>query len=481
MPHDHPSSFPLSHPRPRPLVRRCGSRPDVLDHEFVQLRHQLVGARSRRRLDLADAAKRLSGQRNPADQHRDRRHPDRNPAWPDHRPRHGARHVLPLLPHHHQHPPGLRIGADPDKRHDLDGRRPDRLRGDHDVPAVVGLLRRAGGRDAGRRMGHRHGAHPLRQRRQGDRPRRHGDRRSDHSRHPHHRPRPHRGRTLPQPHQPGDRFHPDARPDRDGRQQRQGRRRHLRLFAGGGQRNRVSHLRIGFGRRLVGLAGDARRRDDRHGDPAAVDPRRHPRHAETPDRLDRPVLLAKQDPGVLVAASEPLSDRDPELYAAVDQRRSSDHLAIALEPEFDRRPQRQSGPEQERSAAVDARLDFGCGLLPRLRPPQRPHALARERHADRQHAELRGPVAVPAGRHRAPLHLLELIARQAQDLCRNRRRSDLAGRQRRHPDRHVHRHGWRRHDGEAVPGAELHPDPPAELRRQSLPDRPELGRSRSAA
>ena len=51
--------------------------------------------------------------------------------------------------------------------------------------------------------------------------------------------------------------------------------------------------------------------------------------------LDRSVLLAKQNPGVPVAASEPLSDRDPELYAAIDQRRSSDHLAIALEPEFD--------------------------------------------------------------------------------------------------------------------------------------------------
>ena len=204
-----------SRPRPRPPVHGRGSRPDVLDHEFVDLQHQLVGARSRRRLDLADAAKRLSGQRNPADQYRDRRHPDRNPAWPDHRPRHGARHVLPLLPHHHQHPSGLRIGADPDKRHDLYGRRPDRLRGDHDVPAVVGLLGRAGGRDAGRRMGHRHGTHPLRQRRQGDRPRRHGDRRSDHSRHPHHRPRPHRGRTLPQPHQPGDRHDPGSRPDRD--------------------------------------------------------------------------------------------------------------------------------------------------------------------------------------------------------------------------------------------------------------------------
>ena len=270
-------------PRPRPPVHGCGSRPDRLDG-LVQLRHQLVGARSWRRLDLADAAERVSGQRNPADQYRDRRYPDWNPAWPDHRPRHGARHVLPLLPHHHQHPPGLRIGADPDKRHDLDGRRPHRLRRDHDVPPVVGFLGRAGGRDAGRRMGNRHGAHPLRQRRQGDRPRRHGDRRSDHSRHPHHRPRPHRGRTLPQPHQSGDRFHPDARPDRDGRQRRQGRRRHLRLFAGGRQRNRVSHLRIGFGRQLVGLAGDARRRDDRHGDAATVDPRRHPRHAETPDR-----------------------------------------------------------------------------------------------------------------------------------------------------------------------------------------------------
>ena len=194
-----------SRPRPGPPVHGRGSRPDVLHHQFIDLQHQLVGARSGRRLGLADAAKRLSGQRNPADQYRDRRHPDRNPAWPDHRPRHGDRHVLPLLPHHHQHPSGLRIGADPHERHDLHGRRPDRLCGDHDVPAVVGLLGRAGGRDAGRRMGNRHGADPLRQRRQGDRPRRHGDRRSDHSRDPHHRPRPHRGRTLPQPHQSGDR------------------------------------------------------------------------------------------------------------------------------------------------------------------------------------------------------------------------------------------------------------------------------------
>ena len=95
--------------------------------------------------------------------------------------------------------------------------------------------------------------------------------------------------------------------------------------------------------------------------------------------------------------------------------------ATAVKLELDRRPQRQSGLEQERGAAVNPRLDLGGGLLPRLCPPQRPHALARERHADRQHAELRGPVAVPAGRHRAPLHLLELIARQAQNLAMPRR------------------------------------------------------------
>ena len=93
------------------------------------------------------------------------------------------------------------------------------------------------------------------------------------------------------------------------------------------------------------------------------------------------------------------------------------------------------------------------------------------------HAELRGPVAFPAGRHRAALHLLELVPRQAQDLCFNRRWPDLARRQRRHADRHSHGHGRRRHDGKAVPGAELYPDPAAELRQQSLPDRPELGRS----
>ena len=111
--------------------------------------------------------------------------------------------------------------------------------------------------------------------------------------------------------------------------------------------------------------------------------------------LDRPVLLAEQDSRCAVTASRPLPDRDPDLHAAADQRRTGDHRAIAVEPELDRRPQRKSGPEQERSAAVDPRVDVGCGLLPRLRPPQRPHAFAGERHADRQHAELRGPVSVP--------------------------------------------------------------------------------------
>ena len=82
------------------------------------------------------------------------------------------------------------FGADHDKRHDLICRGQDRIRRNHDVSAVVRLLGRASGRDAGRGLGHRHGAVPLRQRRQGDRPRRHGDRRSRHSRHPHHRPRP---------------------------------------------------------------------------------------------------------------------------------------------------------------------------------------------------------------------------------------------------------------------------------------------------
>ena len=119
-----------------------------------------------------------------------RRNRDRNAARTNHRPRHGGRHVLPLLPHHHQHPPGRRIGADHDKRHDLDGRGQDRIRRHHDVSADLRLLGRPGGRDAGRGLGHRHGPIPLRQRRQGDRPRRHGDRRSGHSRHPHDRPRP---------------------------------------------------------------------------------------------------------------------------------------------------------------------------------------------------------------------------------------------------------------------------------------------------
>ncbi len=311
--------------------------------------------------------------------------------------------------------------------------------------------------------------------------RRHGDRRSDHSRRPHHRPRPARGRTVPQPHQPGDRRHPDPRPDRDCRQQRQGRRRHLRLFAGGRKRHRVSDMRLGFGRQLFRRAGDARRRDDRHGDPAAVDPRRHRQFTQAADRLDRWVLLAEQDPGIAVTASRPLSEHDPDLHAATDKRSAERHFAIAVEPELDRRPQRQSGLEQERGAAFDARLDLGCGLLPRFRSPERVDSLARERHANRQHAELRGPVAVPPGRHRPALHLLELIARQAQNLCLNLRRPDLAGRQRRHADRHVHGHGWRRHDGEAVPGAELYPDSPPELRRQSLPDPPRTGPTPSAA
>ena len=164
------------------------------------------------------------------------------------------------------------------------------------------------------------------------------------------------------------------------------------------------------------------------------------------------------------------------LYAAADQRRPGDHRPVALESELDRRARRQSRLEQERSATLDARLVVGRRLLPRLRAAQRPHPLARERHADRQHAELRGPVAVAAGRHRAALHLLELVPRQTQDLCRNRRRPDFAGRQRRHADRHIRWRRRRRHDGKAVPGAQLHPDPAAELRRQSLPDRPELGR-----
>ena len=87
-----------------------------------------------------------------------------------------------------------------------------------------------------------------------------------------------------------------------------------------GKRHGVSDMRLGFGRQLVRRAGDARRRDDRHGDPAAVDPRRHRQLAQAPDQLDRPVLLAEQDPGVVVAASEPLPERDPDLYAATDER-----------------------------------------------------------------------------------------------------------------------------------------------------------------
>ena len=96
--------------------------------------------------------------------------------------------------------------------------------------------------------------------------------------------------------------------------------------------------------------------------------------------------------------------------------------------ELDRRPRRQSRLEQERSATLDARLVVGRRLLPRLRAAQRPHPLARERHADRQHAELRRPVAVAAGRHRAALHLLELVPRQTENLRFDRRWADFAGR-----------------------------------------------------
>ena len=58
-----------------------------------------------------------------------------------------------------------------------------------------------------------HGPQPLRQRRPGDRSRRHGDRRPDHSRHPHPRPRLDPSRTLPKPRQPGRRHDADPTPD----------------------------------------------------------------------------------------------------------------------------------------------------------------------------------------------------------------------------------------------------------------------------
>ncbi len=67
----------------------------------------------------------------------------RNAARTNHGPRHGGRHVLPLLPHHHQHPPGRRIGADHDKRHDLDGCGQDRIRRHHDVSADLPASRSA--------------------------------------------------------------------------------------------------------------------------------------------------------------------------------------------------------------------------------------------------------------------------------------------------------------------------------------------------
>ena len=280
---------------------------------------------------MADAPKRVPGQRRPANRHRNRGNRDRNAARTNHRPRHGDRHVLPLLPHHHQHPPGRRIGADHDKRHDLICRGQDRIRRNHDVSAVVRLLGRASGRDAGRGLGHWHGPVPLRQRRQGDRPRRHGDRRSRHSRHPDDRPRPARRRTLPQPRQPGGWLRPRSRPNPHDRQRRQGRRRHLPLFPCGRERHRFGDLRLGFRRRFLRRRGDARRRHHRHGRPAALDPRRHSRHAAPADRFNRPVVLAEQDAIVLAAAARPLPERHPILYAAADQRGSGDHRPVAFE------------------------------------------------------------------------------------------------------------------------------------------------------
>ena len=54
-----------------------------------------------------------------------------------------------------------------------------------------------------------------------------------------------------------------------------------------------------------------KRRHSRHGDLAAVDPRRHRQFAEAPDRLHRPVLLAEQDLSDAVTASRPLLERNP--------------------------------------------------------------------------------------------------------------------------------------------------------------------------
>ena len=107
-------------------------------------------------------------------------------------------------------------------------------------------------------------------------------------------------------------------------------------------------------------------------------------HDPAADRFNRPVVLAEQDAGVLAAAARRLPERHPVLYAAADQRRPGDHRPIALESELNRRAQRQSRLEPERSATLDARLVVGRRLLSRLRAAQRPHPLARERHADRQ-------------------------------------------------------------------------------------------------
>ena len=81
------------------------------------------------------------------------------------------------------------------------------------------------------------------------------------------------------------------------------------------------------------------------------------------------------------------------------------------EHQRDRRPHRQSGLKPERGPALHPRLDLGGRLLPRLRSPQRPHPLARQRRPDRQHADLRGSLAVAQGRYRAPFHRLELVPR----------------------------------------------------------------------
>ncbi len=148
---------------------------------------------------------------------------------------------------------------------------------------------------------------------------------------------------------------------------------------------------------------------------------------------------------LLAAAARRLPECHPVLYAATDQRRQA--ITAQLRANLSATDARDGNLGLSKNEVQLSTLGWssaaayylGFARLNGLTP------LARERHSDRQHAHLRRPVAVPAGRYRAALHLLELIPRQAQDLCFDRRWNDLARRQRRHADRHS-RH-IRRNDG----------------------------------